>query len=84
MRIPVTAAFLSRAVLIPKILQAEKTLTQTKLPGIKMYYEDNTLFVERNGYKGGIPGSLVDGFLIGEVKEDADYIPTTRGKKASA
>jgi hypothetical protein len=69
MRIPVKAAFLKEAVLIPGCLQAEKTLDQLKTRGIEMYFEEGLLFVTRNNIVGAIPGTSVHSFLIGEKKE---------------
>lgn len=79
--IPVSAAFLHQAVSIPGIMNTEKSLNPTRLPGIKMFCMSQGLVIIYKKKCAIVPSANVAAMVLENFEEEDDSPVTEKVKK---
>lgn len=82
--IPVKVAFLHQTVQIPGVFGGEKTLSDQRIPGIKMTYTPHGIVVEVKGLKGIVPLANVAIAVLDESDAPADSVAALKSKKSTS
>lgn len=65
-KIPIRLAFLHQSIIVPGVIGNEKTLSDAKIPGLKMWWTPQGLVLERKATRAIVPLANV---VVGVVDE---------------
>lgn len=65
-KIPIRLAFLHQSIIVPGVIGNEKTLSESKVPGLKMWWTPQGLVLERKATRAIVPLANV---VVGVIDE---------------
>jgi len=83
--VPVKSAFLHQTITLPGAFGGEKTLTQSRIPGIKLTYTDWGLLVEVKNVTAIVPHANVACCILeGDIELELEAPPPSASKKSKS